>query len=50
MVIKLRRAAVEIYNAIAVEDAGGLAVFYYQIAVVLLVVGKVVVAVEKHFA
>ena len=32
------------------EDAGELAVFDYQVAVVLLVVSEVVVAVKKHFA
>jgi len=46
----LNAASVKANGAIAVQDAGGLAVFYDQVAVVLLLVGKVAVAVEKHFA
>jgi len=45
--MKLRRSVAVIYDSIAVEDAGGLAVFYYKVAVVLLVVAKVAVAVES---
>jgi hypothetical protein len=50
MILILNITAIKINRSITVEDAGGLAVFDDQIAVVLLVVGKVVVAVEKHFA
>ncbi len=49
MVMIFNVAAVKADCAIAVEDAAGLAVFYYKVAVVLLVAGKVVVAIEKHF-
>jgi len=40
MVMKLRRSVAEIYDSITVEDAGGLAAFDYEIAVVLLVVNE----------
>jgi len=50
MVMILNAASVKADGAIAVEDAAGLAVFYNKVAVVLLVPGKVAVAVEKHFA
>jgi hypothetical protein len=45
--MKLHTIFAKVYNSIAVEDAGGLAVFYYKVAVVLLVIGKVAIAVES---
>ncbi len=47
VVMILSAASVKANGAIAVEDAAGLAVFYCKVAVVLLVAGKVVVAVES---
>jgi hypothetical protein len=47
VISKLRRSIAKVYNAIAVEDAAGQVVFDYKIAVVLLVAGKVAVAVES---
>jgi len=50
MVMKLRRSVAEIYDSITVEDAAGLVVFDYKVAVVLLVAGKIAVAIKEHFA